>query len=332
MLKAADHVLDRAEERTSIRPREIAALRAKVQKMDLPDGAVFHYEFPQRGYAVIAPARDDYPKHVVKTILAPWMHPPGTKLEMQKAATIDPQVLSFFSSEMGKAAAGQLSYTSFGQDPKEVIEGIQAARDMFQRKADGAASPLMRRVFQSQADRCQRDMDEVSRTMHKQASSGKAHLAGGVIGAGLGAGGSFLSQTKERRDDRLFRDLGHMSPAMAEHRKKGRRFGVLAGAAAGAGLGVAAPFAGAAAEEGAKKVLTRLGHHATAVAEPTIKKVEESAKNLVQGARTEARELLREQGDATVRALHEHSEDIANKAGKGLTRGMLNPRNWFARR
>ena len=72
--------------------------------MDLEPDKVYFHEWPQRGFAVIAPARGGYPKHVVKTVLAPWMTPSGEPLPMKKASSLDPIAVVFFSDELRKQA------------------------------------------------------------------------------------------------------------------------------------------------------------------------------------------------------------------------------------
>lgn len=80
--KMAGHAEDRAKERTSLTLAEVRQLKAKVRKLDLPRDQVFHYAWPNfRGYAVIAPARAGK-HHVVKTILASGMKPPGIRLPL----------------------------------------------------------------------------------------------------------------------------------------------------------------------------------------------------------------------------------------------------------
>ena len=80
MLKIADHPHDRLRERTLIAPKELDALISRVREMKLDPKKTYHYEWPDRGYAVIAPARKGHEKHVVKTVLAPRMKPPGEKV------------------------------------------------------------------------------------------------------------------------------------------------------------------------------------------------------------------------------------------------------------
>lgn len=94
-MKIADHPHDRLRERTLIAPKELDALIARVRDMKLDPKKTYHYEWPDRGYAVIAPARKGYDRHVVKTILGPQMRPPGDKV----AGIYD----SFFS-ELSKIA------------------------------------------------------------------------------------------------------------------------------------------------------------------------------------------------------------------------------------
>jgi hypothetical protein len=79
-MKVADHPHDRLRERTLIAPKELDALISRVREMKLDPKKTYHYEWQDRGYAVIAPAREGYGKHVVKTVLAPRMKPPGEKV------------------------------------------------------------------------------------------------------------------------------------------------------------------------------------------------------------------------------------------------------------
>ena len=79
-MKRLDHPHDRLRERTLIAPKELDALIERVKGMQLTAGKTYHYEWPDRGYAVIAPARKGSDMHVVKTVLAPRMKPPGEKV------------------------------------------------------------------------------------------------------------------------------------------------------------------------------------------------------------------------------------------------------------
>jgi hypothetical protein len=79
------HADARARERTDLKPAELNTLRRALRrhrKKRLDPYKTYHYEWPGRGYAVIAPARDGYRTHVVKTVLSPYMQPPGERLEM----------------------------------------------------------------------------------------------------------------------------------------------------------------------------------------------------------------------------------------------------------
>lgn len=80
--KLADHADDRRQERTDLTPAEVAALKARVRKLQpllLPD-ATYHHGWSGRGYAVVGPVGRKRKKHVVKTILSPTMTPPGSPL------------------------------------------------------------------------------------------------------------------------------------------------------------------------------------------------------------------------------------------------------------
>ena len=88
-MKVADHPHDRLRERTLIAPKELDALIDRVREMKLDPKKTYHYEWPDRGYAVIAPARKGYDKHVVKTVLAPRMKPPGEKVAGMYGAFFD---------------------------------------------------------------------------------------------------------------------------------------------------------------------------------------------------------------------------------------------------
>lgn len=79
-MKRLDHPHDRLRERTLIAPKELDALIERVKGMQLTAGKTYHYEWPDRGYAVIAPTRKGSDIHVVKTVLAPRMKPPGEKV------------------------------------------------------------------------------------------------------------------------------------------------------------------------------------------------------------------------------------------------------------
>lgn len=92
-IKIADHVLDRAVERTNILPAEVRALRAQValhrRRGTLDPNKDYRYTWRgddghTRGYAVIGPVphpTDATRKlHVVKTILSPGMQPPHHEL------------------------------------------------------------------------------------------------------------------------------------------------------------------------------------------------------------------------------------------------------------
>jgi hypothetical protein len=82
----------------------------RVKGMQLTAGKTYHYEWPDRGYAVIAPTREGYGKHVVKTVLAPRMKPPGEKVAMFNA---------FFSEleKLGKASVNRLRSVLQGGTP-----------------------------------------------------------------------------------------------------------------------------------------------------------------------------------------------------------------------
>lgn len=271
MNKLADHVSDRATERTGLHPKEVADLRKKLRGIDLEPGVTYYFEWPQRGFAVIAPAREGYSKHVVKTILAPWMSPPGVPLPMQKVATIDPAILGFFSQELQKVA------------------------------------------------------------------DARTHLIGSAIGAGIGAGGTYKSQSDERRQDRLLKDIGQMDAATAHRRKIERRGRVLAGTGIGAGLGMVAPLVGAKAKRVAHEAISDLGRHAERVAQPTIQRVADEGRNLVRHARAEAHSLAKEQGRATVDEFARRGPqivgDMAEEAGARATTGVGKTlRSWIPKR
>lgn len=80
-MKLADHADDRLRERTTLPPEALAELRRKVRKVrgGLHPDHTYHYAWPGAGYAVIGPvgARK---RHVVKTVLGPYMSPPGQPL------------------------------------------------------------------------------------------------------------------------------------------------------------------------------------------------------------------------------------------------------------
>ena len=88
-MKRLDHPHDRLRERTLIAPKELDALIERVKDMQLTAGKTYHYEWPDRGYAVIAPARKGSDLHVVKTVLAPRMKPPGEKVAGMYRAFFD---------------------------------------------------------------------------------------------------------------------------------------------------------------------------------------------------------------------------------------------------
>lgn len=111
-MKVADHPHDRLQERTLIAPKELDALIARVRDMKLDPKKTYHYEWPDRGYAVIAPAREGHNKHVVKTVLAPRMKPPGEKVASALYG-------AFFSEleKLGKVSVNKLKSVLQGGAP-----------------------------------------------------------------------------------------------------------------------------------------------------------------------------------------------------------------------
>lgn len=87
--KQADHVTDRAMERTNLTKREVHELRQSIQKVKgLEKGKTYHVEVPDRGYVVVGDVGKKRKKHVAKTVLAPYMSPPGEKLELDTAEVV----------------------------------------------------------------------------------------------------------------------------------------------------------------------------------------------------------------------------------------------------
>lgn len=81
--KTADHVTERAMERTNLTKREVHELRRSIAKTPgLEKGKTYHVEIPDRGYVVVGDVGKRRKKHVAKTILSPQMRPPGQKLEL----------------------------------------------------------------------------------------------------------------------------------------------------------------------------------------------------------------------------------------------------------
>lgn len=79
--KIADHADDRLRERTGLQDSDLAELRRRVrrQRSKLDPSRTYHYKWEDRGTAVIGPV-GKRKKHVVKTVLSPWMAAPGTPL------------------------------------------------------------------------------------------------------------------------------------------------------------------------------------------------------------------------------------------------------------
>jgi len=101
-VKTADHPHDRLHERTGIPDRELDALIAQVRrKKTLEPGQTYFYEWPSRGFAVIAPSHGHAGPHVVKTVLGPTMRPPGRRLELDKTA----QVWDAFFAELARLSS-----------------------------------------------------------------------------------------------------------------------------------------------------------------------------------------------------------------------------------
>jgi hypothetical protein len=98
-IKVADHVHDRAVERTDITPEEIRALRQRVRQHSregtLDPNKDYRYEWrtadgTTRGFGVIGPvphrSKPGEKLHVLKTILAPYMSPPLHELPAPTSA------------------------------------------------------------------------------------------------------------------------------------------------------------------------------------------------------------------------------------------------------
>lgn len=74
LIKLAAHADKRLRERTSHKAHVLHALRAKVHGRKLPRGTL-HTRLGNDGYAVL---KDLGKRHVVATVLAQHMRPPGT--------------------------------------------------------------------------------------------------------------------------------------------------------------------------------------------------------------------------------------------------------------
>ena len=175
-----------------------------------------------------------------------------------------------------------------------------------------------------------------SQELQKNADA-RTHLVGSAIGAGMGAGGTYLSQSGERRQDRLLKDIGQMDEATAHRRKVERRGRVLAGTGIGAGLGMAAPLAGAKLKRTAHEAISDLGRHAERVAQPTVQRVEDAGKRLIHHARTEAHDLAKAQGRASVDEFERRAPklvgDMAEVAGERATAGVGKKlKSWLPKR
>ncbi len=160
MLKIADHSHDRLRERTLIAPKELDALIARVREMKLDPKKTYHYEWPDRGYAVIAPARKGHEKHVVKTVLAPRMKPPGEKVagiygaffdELEKCAA----VIAHISGPPGSGKSTVLSQIA-KEHPHLVVKDLddfsrQAKKDLGFTVASADLTPAQKEKRQTLA-------------------------------------------------------------------------------------------------------------------------------------------------------------------------------------
>jgi hypothetical protein len=85
--KLAAHADDRLKERTQLHPRVLTALRSRLAGRKLPRGT-HHSVFRDGSYAVL---KDVGNRHVVATVLARNMRPPGADMsaELRKRAALE---------------------------------------------------------------------------------------------------------------------------------------------------------------------------------------------------------------------------------------------------
>lgn len=227
-MKIADHPHDRLRERTLIAPKELDALISRVRGMKLDPKKTYHYEWPDRGYAVIAPAREGQ-KHVVKTVLAPYMKPPGEKVaniypaffaELQKCAA----VIAHISGPAGSGKSTVLA--SIAKDhPHVIVKDMddfsrQAKRDLGFSVASADLTPAQKEQRQARAAELfkeflseNRDRPVILGGIHSKrfwsVSGGPKPGAGAHIRLDTGALRSALRRYKrgERADEKSLLDI-----------------------------------------------------------------------------------------------------------------------------
>lgn len=108
MKKKAGHPEDRLRERApSLSPDTVQRVEAMAASQRLSPHRTYHARLPDGSSAVIAPVgKEGRTKHVVKTILARGMRPPGPPLMMAKAAVQQPVPQQSTAQRVMRAAPG----------------------------------------------------------------------------------------------------------------------------------------------------------------------------------------------------------------------------------
>ena len=216
-MKVADHPHDRLRERTLIAPKELDALIARVREMKLDPKKTYHYEWPDRGYAVIAPARKGYDKHVVKTVLAPRMKPPGEKVAGMYAAFFDElekcaAVVAHISGPAGSGKSTVLRQLA-AEHPKAVVKDLddfsrEAKKQLGFTAASSALTPEQRAAREQKAQELLKDFLDT----HKD----RPVVLGGIYGKRFwGMSGGPKPEAKEH----LMLDTGALRSALRRYRR-----------------------------------------------------------------------------------------------------------------
>ena len=124
--KEAGHVEDRIAERAPGATYEVAKIRARIPMMNLRKGQTYHVPLKGgKGYAVIG---DIGPKHVVKTVLGPYMKPPGERVKVAMAKS----EISAQNMQKGDVIVMTMGPETYINDPNS--SSLQKAKERVFRK------------------------------------------------------------------------------------------------------------------------------------------------------------------------------------------------------
>jgi len=125
---------------------------------------------------------------------------------------------------------------------------------------------------------------KVREALRNKEAEPREHLSMNTLstlgGAGLGLAGTALAQRKGRYHDRLMRDTGHMDQDVYKGRKAKRTMGLMAGTAAGAGLGRGALEVGRSLDHHTKNYVKDWGQAAAVAMDPAAERFEDIAGNI----------------------------------------------------